>query len=276
VAEHADEALPGEEFLFAERAAEVGDDDEVMRAAAFAKLAAAHTPAAGAAGERDVEQARGFAGEAIGEPEVGGRAAEDALGGLVEEELRGVVGEAELVGGVEGENRDVDFLHHGAEEGGGFEGVEALVLKRAAEGVDLPHNVAEGFVAAGAAGAHGEIALAEGGEEVGHRLQRAHDAVARGGGKAEPKSQNQQGKRPLDFRRGRGGVQPKEIRRGGDRGQAGEQRVEEDELVVGEPAAFGREHEGWPQRGAKGAKIRPDLWGRTERICALREWGSRN
>ena len=148
-----------------------------------------------------------------------------------------MVGEAELAVGVEGEDRDVDFLHHGAEEGGGLEGVEALVLEGAAEGVDLPHHVAEGVVALGAAGADGEVALAQGGEEVGHGLERADDAGAGGGGEAEPAAGDEERQGPLDFRRGGGLVQPKEIRGDGDRGQAGEQRGEEDAPVVGEWAA---------------------------------------
>ncbi|MEI2659904.1 MAG: hypothetical protein V9G11_08210 [Bifidobacterium adolescentis] len=60
-------------------------------------------------------------------------AAEDALGGLGDELLAGAVDEAERVVGVEGEDGDVDLLHDGAEERGGLEGAEALLLEDAAE-----------------------------------------------------------------------------------------------------------------------------------------------
>lgn len=103
---------------------------------ALAKLTAAHAPVAGGAGKRGVEDAAGFALEAVEEAEFGGVAAEDVLGGFIEGDLGGLVGEAELAVGVEGEDRDVDFLHYGAEEGSGCKGVEALLLERAAEDVN--------------------------------------------------------------------------------------------------------------------------------------------
>src|SRR5581483_3664212 len=71
VAEHADDALPRLQLLLAQRAAEVGDDDEVVRAAALAKFAAPHAPAADGAGKREVQQARGVALERFGQAELG-------------------------------------------------------------------------------------------------------------------------------------------------------------------------------------------------------------
>lgn len=93
-----------------------------------------------------------------------GVTAEDVFGGFVEEELTGVVGEAEFAVGVEGEDRAIDFRHHGAEGGGGFQGVEALVLKRVAQGIDFEQDVTQRFVASSAAGANSKVTFAQGGE----------------------------------------------------------------------------------------------------------------
>jgi hypothetical protein len=172
--------------------AEVGDDDERVGQAPLAKARAAHAPAAGAAGKGAAEHARAFTGEAVGEAEIGGLAAEDALGGLGDEFLAGAVDEAEGGVGIEGEDGDIDLLHDGAEEGGGLEGAEALFLEDAAEEVDFGQDIAEGLVAVGAAGARGEIALAQRGEEIGHRLQRADDVLPHGEGEAEPAENDDQ------------------------------------------------------------------------------------
>jgi hypothetical protein len=48
-----------------------------------------------------------------------------------------------------------------SEQGGGFHGAEALLAERAAQGIDLAHDFAEGVVGAGRAAAHGKIASRE-------------------------------------------------------------------------------------------------------------------
>lgn len=58
VAEHAHEALPGWELFLAEGVAEIADDDELVRAPAFAKGGATHS--------RSVRVFRGRLNEAIG------------------------------------------------------------------------------------------------------------------------------------------------------------------------------------------------------------------
>ena len=73
----------------------------------------------------------------------------------------------------------------------------------------------------GAAGADGEGAPAQGGEQVGHGLEGADDAGAGGGGETEAAAGDGEDEGPRDFRRGRGLVQPKEIRGDGDGGLAG-------------------------------------------------------
>jgi hypothetical protein len=173
--------------------------------------------------------------------ELGSRPAEDALGGLGDELLAGAVDEAERLVGVEGEDGDVDLLHDGAEERGGLEGAEALLLEDAAEHVDFGEDVAEGLVAVGAAGADGEITLAERGEKVGHRLQRADDLLAHGEGEAEPAEEHHQPKGPLHL--GFVIVRPEHPEGADDRWQASEQGVVEHALFVGGAALARRRHE---------------------------------
>ena len=60
VAQNADQALPGLAFLVAQGAAEVGNDDELMRAPALAETGTTETEAADAAGEGRRGEAGGF------------------------------------------------------------------------------------------------------------------------------------------------------------------------------------------------------------------------
>src|SRR5690606_9880721 len=157
--------------------AEIADDDELVRATAFAKLTAAHAEAAAGAGKTSVgQQARGLSREAVGEAEFGCITTKDTLRGFGEEELTSVIGESQFSLTVEGEDRDFDFFHDRAEQRGGFEGAQALFLKRATERIDLGHRVAEGFVATSIAGADGKISLAQCGKKIGHGLQRPDHA----------------------------------------------------------------------------------------------------
>jgi len=63
---------------------------------------------------------------------------------------------------------------------------QALLLQRAAERVDLRHDVAERLVAARAARANGEIPLAQRGEQVRHGLERTDDAFLHREREAQP------------------------------------------------------------------------------------------
>ncbi len=241
VAEDAHETLPRVQFLLAQRAAEVRDHEQGVRAAVFAKLTAAHSPASAAAGKRGGEQARRLAFEAIGEADILGGAAEDFFCRLIEETLRGGVGEAEFALVVESEDRDIDLSHDGAQKGGRLEGGEALDLERVAKGVDLGGHFAQGVVASAPACAHGEIALAERGEKIGHRVERIDHARTRRSGETEPETADEQRERPLHFRRGI--AEPQKTQRDNDTGQTREQRVAKNDLVVGEFASWLRHGE---------------------------------
>ena len=91
VTEHAQQALPGEALFFAQRAAEIGDDEQIVRPAAFAETRAADFPATAAAGKRALDQTRVDDIEPVSEREIGCDAAvelrklraEQALGGRI-------------------------------------------------------------------------------------------------------------------------------------------------------------------------------------------------
>ncbi len=79
VAEDAHQPLPGLAFLFAQRAADVGEHEELVGEAALSEARAPDFPAAGAAGEGEFRHAGRGAVEARVEPELLGRAAEQAF-----------------------------------------------------------------------------------------------------------------------------------------------------------------------------------------------------
>src|SRR6185437_15530495 len=186
VAEHANEALPGEALLVAQRLAQVGKHDELLRAPIEPEGATPELPSSGAARERRVDGAVRLAAQAAGQSERGGGAADDLALAGAEQLLAASVHEAQLAPLVEGENGDVDFLHYGAQQRGGLHGAQALRAQRLAQRVDFEQGEAERVIYAGASGAHGEVSFAERGEHVGNGLQRAHDALAQGQRDADP------------------------------------------------------------------------------------------
>ncbi|MCA9634602.1 MAG: serine/threonine protein kinase [Myxococcales bacterium] len=186
VAEHPHEALPGLPLLLPQGPAEVGEDDQGVGEPALAEVAAAELPGPRAAREDGQQGPRGVALEAGREAERGRVAAEEPAG-PAEEAGRRVVGEAEDPLRVEGEDRDVDLLHHLAEERVGFEGAEPLLAEGVGEPVDLAEHARERVVVAlRDAGAEREVLLAEGGEEGRDRVQRAGQAGVERRRAAEP------------------------------------------------------------------------------------------
>ena len=79
-----------------------------------------------------------------------------------------MIGEAQFLVRIEGENCDIDLLHHRPQERRGFEGAQALLLKRAAQRVDFEHHVAKRLVAAGI-----RARVDESSETVGKRVRAA-------------------------------------------------------------------------------------------------------
>ena len=166
MAEHANEALPGLALFIAQRAAQIRDDEQLVREPCFAKISAMNFPAAGFSGKRDLLDARRVAGEAFGKAELARVSSEKALFRLIQNALAGAIHEAKRAVAVECKNRDVDFLHHFAEQRGGFESAESLLAKRFAERVHFAQHFAERIAFIGAAGANRKIAFAQSGEKI--------------------------------------------------------------------------------------------------------------
>ena len=202
MADDANEPLPRLTLFFAQRLAQVGEHQQFVRPAALAEVAAPDFPAADAAGEGGVDDARRVAGQAVRrDPSSVGPPAEQPLGRLAEEPRTGAVDELQLLVLVEREDRDVDLRHHLAQQRRRFERVEPLVAQRLDERVHLDHHLAERIAAARAARADGEVPFAERGEQVGQRLKRQDDAFAQREREAEADRDDENGEGPLDLRR---------------------------------------------------------------------------
>ena len=81
---------------------------------------------------------------------------------------------------VEREHRDVDVGDDLLQQRAGLERLEPLVVERAAQRVDLDHDLAERVLGIDVAAAHRVVALAQRFEHVRERLQRPHDVAAQG------------------------------------------------------------------------------------------------
>jgi hypothetical protein len=200
VADHADQALPGLALLVAQRAAHVRENDELHRLAALAEAAAAHVEAAGRAGEGGVHDAGRLARDQAREPERLGVPADQPLGRSAEQPLAGAVQQLERERAVEGEDRDVDLLHHLAQERRGLERAQPLLAQRLRESVHLDERLAERVVAPADARAEREVFLAQRAQQVRQRLQRPADRLARGGGEDDRRQHDDPADRPFGAR----------------------------------------------------------------------------
>ena len=208
MADDANEPLPGLTLLFAQRLAQVGEHEQLVRETALPERAAPDFPPADAAGKGGVDHARRLTGQAILQADLVRPTAEQALGALAEEPGAGPVDELQLLVLVEGEDGDVDFRHDFSQQRGRLERVEALMPQRFDQRVDLDQDFAERIAAARAPGANGEVSFTERGEQIGERLQGQDDAFAQREREAEAEGDDDDGERPLDLwacsRRSRG------------------------------------------------------------------------
>ncbi len=198
VAEHAHEALPSADFLLAQRAAEIADDHEMVRPPPSPGTgcgACSWRPAA--AGERRGE--RGRAGSPVR------HSARADLGGLASGVARRV-GRAAV--GPRGWRGAAGRRCRRQKSRPRFPPSPCASTRRpspgrssrcscsdAAEGVDLGHHIAEG--SSRRTRLDGKIALAECGEQVGHRLQGSDDARPGRRGRNSASKRGRRGERPL-------------------------------------------------------------------------------
>ena len=100
--------------------------------------------------------------------------------------LGGAIDQAQLAFMVEGEDGHVDLRHHRAQQRGRLQRTQPLFAQRAAQRVDLPHDLAQRVVVGARAPAHREVAFAQRRKQIGERLQREHHAVPHRHGEAQP------------------------------------------------------------------------------------------
>ena len=230
VADDADQPLPRLALFVAQRPADVGEHEQLMRTSSLAERRAPHFPAARRAGERDVLDARRLrrrGTRAVRARRRCGRAAARPAAPSSRSPAR--LTSRSVVRAVEGEDGDVDLDHHRAQQRAGLERAEPLIVQRRGEHVDFEHHRAERIVAAGAARADREVALAQRREQVRQRLQRQHDAVADAERAAGPDADDEDGERPLHL----GGVVagPEQDERDERRREAGGEREQQDALI---------------------------------------------
>jgi hypothetical protein len=115
-----------------------------------------------------------------------GGLAEQHLLLFIQQALAAAIHQAQAAVLVEGEDGDIDLAHHRAQQRSRFQRAEALLAQRAAQRVDLAHHFAQRVVVAIRAAAHGKIALAQGAEQIGKRLQREDHALAQGQNAHQP------------------------------------------------------------------------------------------
>ena len=134
VPDDANQALPRLALFLAQRLAQVGEHQQLVRPAALAEQAAPDLPAADAAGKRSGDDARRLAAQALVEIELGRAPPEEPFRRLAQESGAGAVHELELVILVEGEDRDVDLRHHLSQQRRGLERVEPLMAQASRPG----------------------------------------------------------------------------------------------------------------------------------------------
>ena len=86
--------------------------------------------------------------------------------GLAENAFARAIHQAQAARAIERKHRYVNFLHHFAQQGGGFQRAEPLLAQRFAQRVHFPQNFAEHVFAIRAAGADGKISLTQRGQQV--------------------------------------------------------------------------------------------------------------
>ena len=196
MAKNANEPLPGFALFITKRAAQVAENNQMMRQASLPKRATAKSPAAGPPGESQLHRAGRLTLQASAQSELVCSESERTLHGAVQQAHACAIDEPEFLVLVEREDRKVDFLHHGSQEGRSFQRTEALLAQRLAERVYFDHDLAHGILSAGPASTHREIFFAQRRKKIRKGLEGENDAVFQGKGETEPKDYDEEGQCP--------------------------------------------------------------------------------
>ena len=124
--------------------------------------------------------------------ELFGGAAQQTCRWLGQQSFTGAIDELQSLLAVESEDRDVDFSHDGAQERRGFHRAESLFAQCLAQVVHFQHHFAERVARERTPPANRVVTFANGGKNVGKRLQRTDDAGLEIEGDAEPQQSEQQ------------------------------------------------------------------------------------
>src|SRR6266436_5301658 len=133
---NANKPLPCFALLVTERAAQIAEDHEMMWQAALAERPATHSPAPRTAWKRQLHGVRGFAFQTSSQSQLLRGEPQQAPFGAAEETFTGAIDQPQLVVVVEGEDREINLLHHGPQEGIGLQRAYALLPKYFTEGID--------------------------------------------------------------------------------------------------------------------------------------------
>jgi hypothetical protein len=222
---HSDQALPCLQLLLAKGASEIRNYDELVGQASLAESASDYAPTAGAsagAWKCALERLVRFPGEALGEPERIGCPSEEAFPRSAEQSFARTVYKPQAVACIEGENRDIDLLHHFPQQGSRLKSAEPLRTQRGTHGVDLLHHFAERVFVLRSAEPDGVVAFAHGFEQVREGSQGGCDPFASCEGTAPPEAEHQHAERPAHF--GRIVFDPKDRHGDNERRQTRQQR----------------------------------------------------
>src|SRR5207248_8547367 len=130
VAENANEPLPRLTLLLAQRAAQIGEDQQLVRLAPEPERAAAELELPGSTGERQLEIARRGTVERCPEPQLPRVARRQTRELGAEEPLSRAVRQDRAAVLVEGEDRDLDLVHDPLEQRACFQRSQALLAER--------------------------------------------------------------------------------------------------------------------------------------------------
>ncbi len=204
-----------------------------MRQAAEAEGAAPHFEAPAGAGQVEIDHLRRLSGQRAREAQplrIQAARLQQPGERHAHQPLRAAVREHCLAALVESDHRHLDLVHHPAQQRARFQRSDALRVQGVGELIDLQQELGQRVARTGAAPAHREILLAQGGDQVGRRLQRAQHALAHRQRDEEPDQHHQRADRPADL-----AVlhpQPEEDQRRHHGGQPGPERENEDVQVV--------------------------------------------
>ena len=193
---NANEPLPRFALFVTQCAAQIGQHDEVMRQTSLAKGPATHPPAPRTARKSQLHGVRGFSFETRPEPEFFRGKSQQAFFRPAQQAFAGAIDQPQFPGVVEGEDRQVNLLHHGPQEGIGFQCAQALLPKYFTEGIHFDHDFSHGIVASRTAGTQRKVFFAQGCQKIRKRLQGKDDAVPQRKGEAKPERKNKKSQRP--------------------------------------------------------------------------------